>query len=66
LLQMANARLAGKGKNGNLKLSGEKREMTGGFVLLSGGVETNCTIPILVQQQYALLEKQVAKVLFEA
>lgn len=49
-----------------LTLSDQTRPITGGFVLESGGVEINCAYETLVRLSRSELERQVAKVLFDA
>ena len=49
-----------------LTLSDETRPITGGFILESGGVEINCAYETLVRLSRSELERQVAKVLFDA
>jgi len=50
---------------GMLTLSEETRDMRGGFVLVDGDVEINCTFETLVRLQREKLEKEVAKILFD-
>ena len=51
---------------GMLTLSEETRPMKGGFVLVDGDVEVNCTFETLVRLQREKLEKEVDRVLFPA
>lgn len=49
---------------GMLTLSEETRPMKGGFVLVDGDVEVNCSFETLVRLQREKLEKEVDQVLF--
>lgn len=53
-----------KAIGGELTLSQETRSMDGGFILQSGGVETNCSFSMLVRGVRPTLEKEVAALLF--
>lgn len=57
----ANARL---GEKGTLKLSPETRNIQGGFILVNGSVEINCTFETLVRLQKGSMSGEVAKLLF--
>jgi V/A-type H+-transporting ATPase subunit E len=57
----ANAALGGKGK---LTLSDETRPIRGGFILVNGSVEVNCTFETLVRLQRGEIAGEVAKQLF--
>jgi len=61
----ANALLTGAGRKGRLGVSDETRDITGGFVLGQGGIEVNCSIEKLVDQQREKMAASVAAVLFE-
>ena len=61
----ANELLAAAGKNGALKLSGEKREMRGGLVLREGSIEMNCGLDALVDDVRNGLTGAVASTLFD-
>lgn len=52
-------------KNGQLTLSEETRPIQGGFILSDGDVEVNCAFNTLVRLQREVLEKDVAKLLFD-
>ena len=56
------ARVTGTGM---ITLSEETRDMRGGFVLVDGNVEVNCSFEMLVRLQREKLEKDVAKALFD-
>ena len=56
------ARVTGTGM---ITLSEETRDMRGGFVLVDGNVETNCTFEMLIRLQREKLERDVAKALFD-
>jgi len=60
-----NKALADKGKEGNLKISRESREIKGGFILQAGGVEMNCSFEALLEEKRDQLETEVANILFE-
>lgn len=48
-----------------LVLSDETRNIMGGFIMVDGDVEINCTFETLVRLQREKLEKEVAQVLFD-
>lgn len=50
---------------GLLTLSEETRNIRGGFIMVDGDVEINCTFETLVRLQREAMEKDVAKILFE-
>jgi len=56
------ARVTGTGM---ITLSEETRDMRGGFVLVDGNVEVNCTFEMLIRLQREKLERDVAKILFD-
>jgi V/A-type H+-transporting ATPase subunit E len=57
----ANAKL---GEQGKLTLSPETRNIQGGFILVNGSVEVNCTFETLVRLQKGTMSGEVAKLLF--
>ena len=61
----ANSLLAGSGKNGSLKVSGETREMRGGLILREGNIEINCSLDALVDDVRNDVTGEVAAILFE-
>jgi V/A-type H+-transporting ATPase subunit E len=61
----ANAALTASGKPAGLTLSSETRDIRGGFVLVSGDVECNCSADALVSQHRNELSSKVAAALFE-
>ncbi len=63
--QEINDALREKGKKGELTLAEEPRDIRGGFVLLSDGVEINCSFEALLEMQRDELEPEVAAVLFK-
>ncbi len=63
--QDVNKALANKGKEGNLKLSQETRDIKGGFILQAGGVEMNCSFESLLEEKRDQLETEVATTLFK-
>ena len=56
------ARVTGTGM---ITLSEETRDMRGGFVLVDGNVEVNCTFEMLIRLQREKLERDVARILFD-
>ena len=48
-----------------LTLSQDSREMRGGFIMVDGDVEINCSFETLIRLQREKLEKEVANVLFQ-
>ena len=59
----ANRLLSG---NGKLTLSDETRPLRGGFLLVNGSVEVNCTFETLVRLQRGEIAGEAAKRLFPA
>lgn len=55
---------ANKKLNGKLMLSGQTRPLKGGFILVDGSVEVNCTFDTLVRLQRGEMAGEVAKCLF--
>ena len=51
-------------KGGTLALSKESRQIEGGFVLVYGGIEENCTFRALFDSQKDELQDKVQKILF--
>jgi len=63
LIDEVNRRLASSGK-GPLRLSGERQDLGGGFVLRSGRVQSNVSLKVLLAQARDALEMELAKELF--
>jgi V/A-type H+-transporting ATPase subunit E len=63
LVNQVNQRLGPAGKGG-LKLSGERLNITGGFVLRRGKVKTNVSLDVLLDQARKELEIDLAKEIF--
>lgn len=63
LVNSATAQITGTGL---LSLSEETRNIRGGFILVDGPIEVNCSFETLVRMEREKLEKQVADLLFEA
>lgn len=63
-LKNANKALEQAGKKGNIKLSEETRNISGGFVLKSQGVEINNSFEAIIRQYRDEIEPQVAAILF--
>jgi V/A-type H+-transporting ATPase subunit E len=61
----ANEVLASSGKEANLKLSEQTRNIRGGLILSSGDIEVNCSTDALVMQLKNELSSKVAGVLFD-
>ena len=55
---------AAKDRGGNLSISKETREMDGGFVLVYGGIEENCTFKAIFDSRKDDLQDQVHRLLF--
>ena len=55
---------AAQKKGGSLKLSAEAKDMDGGFILVYGGVEENCTIRAMFDAKRDYLSDKVHEVLF--
>ena len=66
LLNEVNEELRSKGRQGKLKLSSERREFQGGFILKAGRKEVNNTFYSLFQERREELEAEVAGILFGA
>lgn len=64
-LNAVNRKLVDRGKRGDLKLAAEARDLKGGFVLKAGGVETNSSLPVLIEALRDELEVEVVKVLLK-
>jgi V/A-type H+-transporting ATPase subunit E len=64
LLQEVNDRLAASGK-GNLKLSQQRQNFAGGFILKRGKIKTNVSIDVLLDRARKELEIELAGRLFE-
>jgi V/A-type H+-transporting ATPase subunit E len=58
-------RKLGPGYKGNLRLSDEKQNLTGGFILRRGRIKNNVSIEVLLAQARRKLEIELAKQLFE-
>ena len=54
----------GPGYKGNLRLSDEKQDLGGGFILRRGKIKTNVSIEVLLAQARKELEIELAKELF--
>ncbi|NOX97770.1 MAG: hypothetical protein GXO98_06920 [Nitrospirae bacterium] len=63
-LEEVNEELSSKGRPGKLKLSSERREFQGGFILKAGRIEINNTFTSLFQEKREELESEVAGILF--
>lgn len=60
-----NDALVEKGKKGSITLAKETREIRGGFILQSEGVEMNCSFESLLDMKRDQLETAIAAVLFK-
>jgi len=63
-LDRVNRELAKQGKQGNLALAAETREIQGGFILRAGDVEINSSFDSILRMQRDRLEPEVAAILF--
>ncbi|MBN2020646.1 MAG: V-type ATP synthase subunit E [Sedimentisphaerales bacterium] len=63
LLSNVNQQLASKGK-GNLKLSGDKQPIGGGFILKKGKIKNNASLKVLLSRARNTLDIELAKELF--
>lgn len=61
----ANELLAAKGVPGKLTVSEDSADIAGGLLLRHGGIEVNCAVDTLIEQQRGSLSAKVAAVLFE-
>jgi V/A-type H+-transporting ATPase subunit E len=59
-----NAKLSGAGGKGELRLSGERRDLNGGFVLRRGDIEVNCAFDTIIKQIKPDMELEVSRMLF--
>lgn len=64
VIDNAISNLAEQGIESKIKLSKQKGNFEGGFILKNGKIETNCTIDMLVRTAKRELEQEVANVLF--
>ena len=64
LINQVNQQLSSKDK-GNLKLSEEKQDLGGGFILRRGKIKTNVSIGVLLDQARKELEIELARELFK-
>ena len=55
---------AAEAKKGTLTLSSEPKEMDGGFILVYGGIEENCTIRAMFTARHDEWSDLVQKILF--
>jgi V/A-type H+-transporting ATPase subunit E len=63
LIDQVNRQLASKSK-GSLKLSRERQQIGGGFILKKGKIKNNCSLKILLSRARDELEIELAKQLF--
>lgn len=63
-LEKANSILSAAGKNAQLKLADETRDIPGGLILSSGSIEVNCAYDTLVRLKRGEITGEVAKFLF--
>ena len=62
-INLVNQRL-GSAKKGNLKLSSERQDIEGGFILRRGRIKTNVSFGVLLGRARKELEIELAKELF--
>lgn len=60
----ANQALTAAGREGKLRLSEEKKALGGGFLLVRGGMEVNCSFEAAIAARRLELEAEVASLLF--
>ncbi len=53
-------------KNGTLKISDETRKIDGGFILVYGGIEQNCSISALFETNSEILADKIQSMLFKS
>jgi V/A-type H+-transporting ATPase subunit E len=63
LINLVNQRV-GSAKKGNLKLSQERQDIEGGFILRRGRIKTNVSFDVLLDRARSELEIKLAKELF--
>lgn len=61
----ANELLSAKGTPGELTVSEDTADISGGVIVRFGGIETNCSIDALIRQRRSGLSTEVAAALFE-
>lgn len=61
----ANEMLNAQGKPGKLTVSEDTADIMGGLIVRQGGIEVNCSIEALVEQQRGNLSAEIAAGLFE-
>lgn len=53
-----------KDKGGDLKISSETRDIDGGFILVYGDIEQNCSFKALIESNYEVISDKIAQILF--
>ena len=51
--------------NGEISLSAEVRKIDGGFILVYGGIEENCTFKAMLEEKREMLQDTVNEILFK-
>ncbi len=64
LIHQVNKELKEQGKRGELRLSAERGQFDGGFILRSGGMEINNTFGAILRMSRNHLEARLAEILF--
>ncbi|TDT50937.1 V-type ATP synthase subunit E [Fonticella tunisiensis] len=64
LLKRVNKKLQSEGKKGQLKISGEVRNISSGFILKREGLEVNCSIEAQIRALRDSLQGDIANLLF--
>ena len=64
LIHQVNQELKEQGKRGELRLSAERGQFDGGFILRSGGMEINNTFGAILRMSRNHLEARLAEILF--
>jgi V/A-type H+-transporting ATPase subunit E len=64
-ISAVNAKFSEAGKKSELHISGERRDLNGGFVLRRGRVEVNCAYGAIIRQFRPALELEISRMLFQ-
>ena len=64
VVSRANSALEAEGKKGRATLSGDTRDIAGGFIFRSGGVEVNSSLESEISSRREELESKIVEILF--
>lgn len=64
LIEGVNKKLSSSTKKGNIKLSDQREDLQGGFILKRGKIKSNASLAVLLKQARDALEIDLAKELF--